>query len=46
MDKIVNKVLEKMGRLSIATVALSANSTSVWFCHQPEMPKDIAKYKK
>lgn len=46
MKRILNIVLKNMGQLSISAVSLSANTTSLWLSHQPDIPNNIGKFKK
>lgn len=46
MKKILSMVLKNIGTLAIGVLFLSANTTSNFISHQPEMPKDIKKFKK
>ncbi|RDY22948.1 cyclic lactone autoinducer peptide [Romboutsia maritimum] len=46
MKKCALKIAKKMGSLAVLTTAVSANTACTWFNHQPEMPKDIKKFKR
>ncbi|MGX9754867.1 cyclic lactone autoinducer peptide [Clostridioides difficile] len=45
MKKILNLVLKNVGLLAVSVLFLSANTTSGWVAHQPEIPDDIKKFK-
>ncbi|MGO0884232.1 cyclic lactone autoinducer peptide [Clostridioides difficile] len=44
MNKILCKFMKLFGSAAIAVAFISANTTSVWYINQPEMPKSL-KYK-
>lgn len=46
MKKIISMALKNVGTLAIGVLFLSANTTSNFISHQPEIPKDIKKFKK
>lgn len=45
MRKISSKVLEYVGKLSICTIKISANTTCNWMSHQPKIPDGFNKFK-
>ncbi|MGL5712139.1 MAG: cyclic lactone autoinducer peptide [Paraclostridium sp.] len=45
MKKILNIVLKNIGSLAVCILFLSANTTSGWIAHQPEVPQEIKKFK-
>ncbi|MCC0635797.1 cyclic lactone autoinducer peptide [Clostridioides sp. ES-S-0001-02] len=45
MKKTLNLVLKNVGLLAVFVLFLSANTTSGWVAHQPEIPDDIKKFK-
>lgn len=46
MKKVLNMVLKNIGTLAVGVLFLSANTTSGWIAHQPEIPDEIKKLKK
>lgn len=46
MRKISSKLLENIGKLSICTLKISANTTCNWISHQPKIPDGFNKLKK
>lgn len=46
MKKILSVVLKNIGSLAMCILVLSANTTSGWIAHQPEIPEEIKKLKK
>lgn len=46
MKKILRILLKNTGSLAIGILFLSANTTSGWVAHQPEIPDGIKKFKK
>ena len=46
MKVILNIILKSMGALSISAVSLSANTTSLWLAHQPNIPEGVKKFKR
>lgn len=45
MKEFLSRIIKNIGCLSIGMLYLSANTTSGWIAHQPEIPKEIKKYK-
>lgn len=45
MKKVLNVVLKNIGSLAVFVLFLSANTTSGWIAHQPEVPEEIKKFK-
>lgn len=45
MKKILSKILKNIACLAVGILYLSANTTSGWVAHQPEIPEGINKYK-
>ncbi|MCC0643151.1 MULTISPECIES: cyclic lactone autoinducer peptide [unclassified Clostridioides] len=41
MNKILCKFMKLFGSVAIAIAFISANTTSVWYINQPEMPKSL-----
>jgi cyclic lactone autoinducer peptide len=46
MKKVMSIVLKQVGNVADKTLSLSANTTSTWIAHQPQMPDSIKKFKK
>lgn len=46
MRKISSEALKYVGKLSIYTLKISANTTSNWMAHQPKIPDGFNKFKK
>ena len=46
MKKILLNVLKSMSALSLSLSVLSANTTSMWYIHQPQEPKELSKLKR
>ncbi|MGL5716778.1 MAG: cyclic lactone autoinducer peptide [Paraclostridium sp.] len=46
MKKLLSICLKNIGSLAMCVLFLSANTTSGWIAHQPEVPADINKFKK
>lgn len=45
MKKLLSIVLKNICSLATGVLFLSANTTSGWIAHQPEVPDDIKKFK-
>lgn len=46
MKNLLNIGLKNIGSLAICILFLSANTTSGWIAHQPELPKEMKKFKR
>lgn len=46
MKKLLSIILKNVGSLAMCILFLSANTTSGWVAHQPEMPDEINKFKR
>lgn len=46
MGEFSSKILEYIGKLSICTLKISANTTCNWMSHQPKTPDGFNKFKK
>ena len=46
MKKYMMLVLKSIGSLAVLSISLSANTTSLWIAHQPEIPNEVNKFKK
>ncbi len=46
MKKIGLALLKQLSMVCFAIAVLSANSTSLWFVHQPKEPKELSRLKK
>lgn len=46
MKKYLTLALKHLGSLAVFAVALSANTTSAWIAHQPEIPNEANRFKK
>lgn len=46
MKKNMTLILKHVGSLAVASLTLSANTTSAWIAHQPEVPNAVNKFKK
>lgn len=45
MKKVSSEVLKCIGKLSLCTLKVSANTTSNWISHQPKIPDGLNKFK-
>lgn len=45
MKKILSLILKNVGASAVFILFLSANTTSGWIAHQPEIPVDIKNLK-
>lgn len=41
---IIFKILKNINIFTVLLVALTANSTCIWICHQREFPAEAKKY--
>lgn len=46
MKKHMTLILKHLGSLAVFSILLSANTTSAWISHQPEIPSGVNKFKK
>ena len=46
MKKFFRKNIKYVGSLAMFIAVMSANSTSLWFNHQPKVPSKLKNYNK